>query len=373
VRRGDAGPAVRFFEETGGKEPQWLAQAQVDAVRWDDTLGGEDPYVERLDEKGPDLAVSVRLKHHVLRAFLAGDAAALERIAALVNRGAEASIARPPRSSMTTAVDTIFFLLVSLGVERLRTLAPALPAFLTTLAREGRGGRRTFDDWMRGVVVGRAFALDEEAAQALCVTASQVVVAGMLRPNPALLDEYLRVLVEQGSLLAIEAVTLFKDRLSSGGALSTHLLFDWPAEATSKLQEAGGLVRNPVLLLPPSIDLLRVGDPELRPAIRTAFAHAFDKWFDYEHAGQILTPVMPVVPLDFGPSHAEEDWQRTGQMLVRLVEFLDRAGTMGPAIERVIAWKPRDPLLEKVQDGYTRWDRASRELMADLVGGAVTG
>jgi hypothetical protein len=36
VRRGDAGPAVRFFEETGGKEPQWLAQAQVDAVRWDD-------------------------------------------------------------------------------------------------------------------------------------------------------------------------------------------------------------------------------------------------------------------------------------------------------------------------------------------------
>ena len=117
-----------------------------------------------------------------------------ERIAALVNRGAEASIARPPRSSTTTAVDTIFFLLVSLGVERLRPLAPALPAFLTTLAREGRGGRRTFDDWMRGVVVGRAFALDEEAVQALCVTASQVVVAGMLRPNPALLDEYLRVL-----------------------------------------------------------------------------------------------------------------------------------------------------------------------------------
>jgi hypothetical protein len=112
---------------------------------------------------------------------------------------------------MTTAVDTIFFLLVAIGRERLRVLAPALPAFLTTLARDGRGGRRTFDDWLRGVVVGRAFALDEEAVQALCATASQVVVAGMLRPNPVLLDDYLRVLVEQGSLLAIEAVTVYKE------------------------------------------------------------------------------------------------------------------------------------------------------------------
>jgi len=254
----------------------------------------------------------------------------------------------------------------------LRVLAPALPAFLTTLARDGRGGRRTFDDWLRGVVVGRAFALDEEAVQALCATASQVVVAGMLRPNPVLLDDYLRVLVEQGSLLAIEAVTVYKDRLSSSGALSTHLLFDWPAEATAKLQEAGSPVGDPVLQLPPSVDLLRVGDPELRPAIRAAFAHAFGKWFDYEHAGQILTPVMPVVPLDFGPAYADEDWQRTGQMLVRLVEYLDRAGAMGAAIERVIAWKPKDPLLEKVQDGYTRWDRASRELMARLVGYTAT-
>ena len=372
VRRGDAGPAVRFFEETGGKEPQWLAQAQVDAVRWQDRLGGDDPYVERLDEKGPELAMSVRLKHHVLRAFLAGDEAGLERIAALVDRGAEASIARPPRSSTTTAVDTIFFLLVSLGRDRLRALAPALPAFLATLAREGRGGRRTFDDWMRGVVVGRAFELEAEAIEGLCVTASQVVVAGMLRPNPALLDEYLRILVEQRSPLAIEAVTFYKDRLSSESALSTHLLFDWPAEATRKLQETGGLVRNPLLHLPPSIDLLRVGDPALRPAIGAAFAHAFGKWFDYEHAGQLLAPVMPLVPADFGPSHAEEDWQRSGQMMVRLVEFLDRAGVMGPAIERVVAWKPKDPLLERVQDGYVRWDRASRELLATLIGETAT-
>ena len=372
VRRGDAGPAVRFFEETGGKEPQWLAQAQVDAVRWQDRLGGADPYVERLDEKGPELAMSVRLKHHVLRAFLAGDEAGLERITALVNRGAEASIARPPRSSMTTAVDTLFFLLVSLGVERLRTLAPALPAFLTTLAREGRGGRRTFDDWMRGVVVGRAFALDEDVIEALCVTSSQVVVAGMLRPNPDLLQEYRRALEPTRSSAALEAVDLYGGRLASGTALSTHLLFDWPAEATQKLKEQGGVTRNPLLHLPPGIDLLRVGDPELRPAIRAAFAHAFDKWFDYEHAGQLLAPVMPVVPVDFGPSHADEDWQRSGQMLVRIVEYLDRAGVMGPAIERVVAWKPGDPLLEKVQGGYVRWDRASRALMAGLVGDTAT-
>ena len=316
--------------------------------------------------------MSVRLKHHVLRAFLAGDTAGLERIAALVDRGAEASIARPPRSTMTTAVDTIFFLLVALGRERLRTLAPALPAFLTTLAREGRGGRRTFDDWMRGAAVGRAFELEAEAIEALCVTSSQVVVAGMLRPNPDLIKAYRRALEPLHSSAALDAVDNYIGRLTSGTALSTHLLFDWPAEATQKLKEEGGLTHNPLLHLPPAIDLLRVGDPELRPAIRAAFAHAFDKWFDYEHAGQLLTPVMPVVPVDFGPSHAEEDWQRTGQMLVRLVEYLDRAGAMGPAIEKVVAWKSGDPLLERVQDGYVRWDHASRELMASLVGETST-
>jgi hypothetical protein len=77
---------------------------------------------------------------------------------------------------------------------------------------------------------------------------------------------------------------------------------------------------------------------------------------------------MPVVPLDFGPAYADEDWQRTGQMLVRLVEYLDRAGAMGPAIERVIAWKPKTRCSRRSRTATRAGTGASRALMAGLVG-----
>ena len=57
-------------------------------------------------------------------------------------------------------------------------------------------------------------------------------------------------------------------------------------------------------------------------------------------------------------------------MMVRLVNISTAGGWGRPP--RVIAWKPSDPLLEKVQDGYSRWDRASRALMASLVGDTAT-
>jgi hypothetical protein len=61
-------------------------------------------------------------------------------------------------------------------------------------------------------------------------------------------------------------------------------------------------------------------------------------------------------------------WKAKGQTLVRLVEFIDRADVMVPALEALCAAAPNDPMLEMVRDGHRRWDNNSRAMLSELVG-----
>jgi hypothetical protein len=362
VRRGDSAEAVRLYQKTGGKEPQWLAQAQVDSVRWPEDLVEDAPYVVRLGELRAELALEVRLKYHVLRAFLRKDKAELARIAGLIDRAAASRLDRPPRSSASTIIDTIYFLLVALGPDALRGLIRSLPRFLVTLAREGRTGRRTFEDWLRAAVVARAFDLDEESAEALRVASPQVVMAGMLRPDPVFLQDYRKELEGLGASSAIDAVDNFDSRLSGSLPDSAELLLAWPAKATEALPETEGTEGNAILRLPRESRLIRAGDAEFRPAIRAALGQAFNDRSEFERLGVLVSEVLPLTPADFTAERIAEGWQRKNQILTRLVEYLDRSNVMEAALAAMCHAAPHASLLDLVREGHQRWYAASQAL-----------
>ena len=354
VRRGETPEALAFYEQQGGEEPHWLAQAQVDSLRWADRLASsEASYVSTLRQRSrpkqmPALPLELRLSHHVLRAFLAHDEGALGCILLIVARAARLQADKPSQSNPTALIDTLFFLLAALGRETVRRRAPALPEYLIALASHAAPARKTFEDWLRAAVVAEAFELAEEAAAALREASPQVVVAGMLRPDPGFLGAYKDYLQRSGLDFALPPVERYERGLAEPFDLS-DLTFGGPAEAVKSLDLGDPKLAKKLLRLPDLVELMHAGHGELRPAVRTALARA-------DGDG------LPAELLRFLPSSAN-DPRRPVRSRIALIELLDRTGRLGDGLT---AAQGAAPEIATVSEAYSRWDAAVRNLYASL-------
>jgi hypothetical protein len=206
-------------------------------------------------------------------------------------------------------------------------------------------------------------------------------IAGLLRPDPVWVQAFAELTgVSRGSFvlylsrldrareLAAELTTSGRTRhgllsmarrtaeVDSHALLGeTSLTFTRSAGDVIQLEYGELQRRDPGLVW-----VLRGDNPELRPAIRAALAETrSDDWI--LRCSRLAWDLLPVPVADLHPlAMPDVGSSEVRSALVRMVEYVDRSGVMGPFLAACATELPRSRRLDEVVRAFEIWDAAHR-------------
>jgi AAA ATPase domain len=326
----------RLAREQNLAEPMWLAQAFCDTARW--------------SEYWESMPSSTRLSD-VLRsgryAFLNALSSSKPRHLELYNE------------SLSRYIDGHYFAASAFERAFLGLLAEFPSEMISTWTRELNNAKQS----MTGIDL---YPVDQLRRALVWAVTSQAesrfsleLTAGLFRPDPDWVAAWERIDTIDGyhrSAFPLPA----PGRLRSDetlGEVSSSFARVWPRLELRRDRLAGSEELRQVL---------RGDNPELRPAIRLAVDAVADQ-HGLSTLGEIATDLLPIPASDLQPDVLRREGLMKGRnLIVQLVEYVDRSGVMRQFLAAARAAHPDVELLGRVDDAFVKWDDTYNRLLARI-------